>query len=42
MRRAGILIDGIEFIPQAIVDKHIPFGVPPGQTIEVLWAEADP
>jgi hypothetical protein len=37
MRRLGLLINGIEFVPAAIVDKHTPFGVPPGMEVEVAW-----
>jgi len=41
MRQLGYLINGIEFIPQAIVDQHIPFGQAPDQTIEVVWSMDD-
>lgn len=37
MRRAGIIVNGIEFIPADIVDQHTPFAVPPSMTVEYVW-----
>jgi hypothetical protein len=41
MKQLGYLINGIEFIPQHIADKCIPFGQYPDQTIEVVWSLDD-
>jgi hypothetical protein len=41
MKQLGYLINGIEFIPQHIADKHMPFGQYPDQTIEVVWSLDD-
>jgi hypothetical protein len=41
MKQLGYLINGIEFIPQHIADKYIPFGQYPDQTIEVVWSLDD-
>jgi hypothetical protein len=41
VKQLGYLINGIEFIPQHIAEHHLPFGCPPGQTIEVVWSLDD-
>jgi hypothetical protein len=33
----GLLIDGHEFVPQDIVDKHTPFATPPGADVQAVY-----
>jgi hypothetical protein len=41
VKQIGYLINGIEFIPQHVADKYVPFGQYPDQTIEVVWSLDD-
>jgi hypothetical protein len=37
LRPVGLVVDGIEFIPQSIVDAYTPFGTPPGADVHVVF-----
>lgn len=37
LRQRGLVVNGIEFIPMVIVERHLPFAVPPGQTVEAVF-----
>lgn len=37
VEQLGLLIDGTEFVPQAIVEKHMPFATPPGTLVDAVF-----
>lgn len=39
--QVGLLINGIEFVPQDIVNEHMPFAVPPGVNVQAVFIEVE-
>jgi hypothetical protein len=37
VEQIGIVINGLEFVPKAIMDQHIPFAVPPDTDVQAVY-----
>jgi hypothetical protein len=40
--QVGLLVNGAEFIPQDIAERHMPFAAPPDVKVQAVYVEAEP